>query len=229
MLSIYPVHTHQHLLAAGPPVAGVDHQVADGPGFVLIEEILDMADAAVGGGDVIARHHMAAAQVHVIGRHLGVAGRALGHGLDGSGQRQGQQGQRVESPQLAAGPVGRVVVVTEVVAFMLARHRTMGVDARAGRDLAPGQRDVQRLAAAHGLAHRIGRDQHLAAGQPGAGVDHQVADRPGLVVEIGLQDMADLAVGGGDVRSGQLADAVQHGGSAISQSGQHAAPPCRWL
>jgi len=37
-------------------------------------------------------------------------------------------------------------------------------------------------------------DQNLSAGQPVAGVNHQVADRPGLIIGQKIFHMADLAV-----------------------------------
>lgn len=38
--------------------------------------------------------------------------------------------------------------------------------------------------------------KHRAAGQPGAGVDDEVADNPVIVLEVEVFDVPDLAVGG---------------------------------
>jgi len=42
------------------------------------------------------------------------------------------------------------------------------------------------------------RDQHLAAGKPKSRIDDEVANCPGLVVEIKILHFADGAIGGAD-------------------------------
>jgi hypothetical protein len=101
--------------------------------------------------------------------------------------------------------------VAQQLALVLARHGLVGVHIGAVLDLLAGQRHVHALMAAQWLAHGIGRNQHLAAGQPGAGVDHQVADGPGAVIEEGPLHVADFAVVGNEGGTVEMADAVQHG------------------
>lgn len=48
-----------------PPILGVDHQVMDAPVVFLHQEVLDMADFAVAGVNVIAGHRLDAAQMRI--------------------------------------------------------------------------------------------------------------------------------------------------------------------
>src|SRR4029450_2893028 len=54
-----PLRRDQHA-PAGQPVPRVDDDVADGPRLVVDQEVLDVAEVAVGGADVVA-HHVAGA------------------------------------------------------------------------------------------------------------------------------------------------------------------------
>src|ERR1700733_6337009 len=61
-----PPRRHEHLVT-NPPIAGVDDQVANRPGAILDEQVLDMADITVGRMYMIADHDRATPQVDVVG------------------------------------------------------------------------------------------------------------------------------------------------------------------
>jgi len=51
---------------SGPPVAGVDDQIADRPRFIVKDEILDVTNLAILGLDMVARHFMTAPKVMIV-------------------------------------------------------------------------------------------------------------------------------------------------------------------
>ena len=54
------------------------------------------------------------------------------------------------------------------------------------------------------------RNQYQASRQPRAGVHDHVTNRPVLVVEVEVLNVADFAIGGSEFVSVQLFDAAQH-------------------
>ena len=57
---IYPVWRYQHFLAQ-PPIAGIDHQIADAPGLVIDDEVVHVADRVVAPLNVVASDLLGAA------------------------------------------------------------------------------------------------------------------------------------------------------------------------
>src|SRR3546814_17836573 len=87
----------------GPPVAGIDDQVADRPIRVVDQERLDMADVLVGGVDVVAGDVPGALQMPVA-RSLARVGLALVAG-DRRYRRHYGPGDDCQARQ-RAGPLG---------------------------------------------------------------------------------------------------------------------------
>ena len=188
-----------------------------------------MPDLAVDGLDVVTDDRLAIAQVRIVLAMPGLPGLgerrllALAFGavdavdaVDAVAGKTGPQRVRIEAlaPQAPAAPVNRVAVVAQVVALLLARHRPIGVDARAVADLCLGDGHRQRAAGPVGLVDGDRRDQHLAAVPPGPRLDHQVADGPGIVVEVEVLDLSNRTIGGCDAEVFQVFQAAQHGGSS---------------
>jgi hypothetical protein len=46
--------------------------------------------------------------------------------------------------------------------------------------------------AVRGGLRLLGRDENITAAEPITGIDHRIADNPGLVIEIKVFDLADL-------------------------------------
>ena len=86
--------------------------------------------------------------------------------------------------------------MVELLAFMLSRHRLVGVYGWAVPDLLPGQRNLDDLRTAEWLIDCAGQNQQLAPGKPLAGINDEVADRPRRVVKVRLLNDSDLAVAG---------------------------------
>ena len=60
-----PLRRYQDFLS-GQPVAGINHHVANGPSIVVDDEVIDMADLAIGGLDRVAGNILHAAQVGMV-------------------------------------------------------------------------------------------------------------------------------------------------------------------
>lgn len=75
------------------------------------------------------------------------------------------------------------------------RDRPVGVDVWTVLHLLFSDRDGQNLLRPARVADPDWRDQHLSARQPGAGVDHEIANYPRFVIEIEILHLADAAVG----------------------------------
>jgi hypothetical protein len=69
---------------------------------------------------------------------------------------------------------------------------------------------------------RNGRDQHLAARQPGSGIDHEVANHPGIVFEVEVLDVSDLAIGGTDLVVFEVFQVAQHEECSFEDADQSA-------
>src|ERR1700730_1421736 len=120
-----------------------------------------------------------------------------------------------QAPAIWPLPVVALVVVARDRLLLLPVHRLVALHRRAPLHLLLGEIDQDLVA---GLAHREGGDQHLTAGQPGAGVDHEIANGPAEVVEEEIGHASEVAVDGGD------REALESAGWL-----EHRAPPCRWI
>jgi hypothetical protein len=80
-----------------------------------------------------------------------------------------------------------------VVDLLLSRHWLVRIDIRALFHLGFGQLRVDALAVPVDSTEGHRRDQHLPIGQPTAGIDDQMANREGRVVEVEGVDPSDVA------------------------------------
>src|ERR1700730_7753874 len=119
------------------------------------------------------------------------------------------------APAIRPLPVIALVVVARDRLLLLPVHRLVAPDWRAALHLLLGEIDQDLVP---GLAHRKRGDQDLTAGQPGAGVDHEIANGPAEVVEVEIGHTSEIAVDGGD------REALESAGWL-----EHRAPPCRWI
>jgi hypothetical protein len=94
--------------------------------------------------------------------------------------------------------------------FHRALDRLRQVDVGAVRDLGLGQVDRQGAADEVRRVGGLRRQQHLAAGQPGPGIDHEVAHQPARVVEVEILDRADRAIGFPQLQAFEVGNAVEH-------------------
>jgi len=94
--------------------------------------------------------------------------------------------------------------------FLLGRYRQVLADIGALLDLIDGERDRHHLVPGDRFLDDLGDQQHAAAGQPAAGVGHQIADRPVGIVEIEILDGPQLAVGGADGIAAKVVVFVKH-------------------
>src|SRR5215470_1606681 len=185
-----PLRRHQDL-AARQPVARVDDAVADRPRLRVDEEVLDVAELAVGRLDVVAHHVARAPEIGIrvlpLPRlHLLLECRRLGRR-----DRERRMGQL--APAIGTEPVVRIAVVLREGDLTLAVDRAIGVDRRAVLHLLLGQRGPEPRGAGHQPKGER-RDQHAAAREPCPGVDDEIANRPGPIVEIQILHAADIAV-----------------------------------
>ena len=202
-----PVGRNQHLLAR-PPVLGIDHEVTDRPLGLVDHDILDMADASVGGFDIIAGHLVGAAELgiaKIAGLHiLGVFG--------GRGRRDRHRpcrnhpaGCRIAK---AAIPIGRPAVIAVDVGLHLARHRLVTGKARRVLDLLLVEIDRIFAHIRVRLTKRTWRQQHLATGKPCPGVHDDPSHAEMAFVEQQIVNAADRAILGAKLISGDEGTAL---------------------
>jgi len=86
----------------------------------------------------------------------------------------------------------------------------MRIDVGAGLNLLFSQRHIQSLGWPVHMEDREWRDQHLPAAKPAAGFDREVADCPGLIVEVELIYSSKLSVRGLNRETFQKCDIRQH-------------------
>jgi hypothetical protein len=98
------------------------------------------------------------------------------------------------APEGAAVPIGGIAEVGQVVELLLARDRSLRVDVRTLSHLIPGERNAQHLVRLVALLDCDRRDQHLALRQPMPRLDDEVANHPGLVVDIQVVDLPDWSI-----------------------------------
>src|SRR6266508_731337 len=209
-----PFRRDQHL-AARQPVPRVDDEVADGPRLVVDEKVFHVAEVAVGRLDVVAHHVARAAEIGV--HALTLAGEHLLFDLvrlqrcDRHAGVREVGGARVRdlTPAERSDPVIGIAVVPGVIDLQIPVDGPIGVDRRAVLDLILRQRRLQPRGTGD-RAEREGRDEHLPAGQPRAGLDDVVANRPRVVVEVKVLRAADVAVGRLDRDSLELACRSEH-------------------
>src|SRR5262245_12183434 len=198
-LPVFPAHAPDPLgrdqdLTAGKPVSCVDDDVADRPRLVVDQEIFDVAEVAVGRVDVVAHHVTRAPQMRV-----GVLALAddllLDLTVDGVRLRRGggQHGIRELSPPIRAVPVVGIPVILREGDFPLPVDRPVGLHRRTVAHLLLRQRRAQPRGSGNRLK-RERRDQYLSARQPRPGVDDEITDRPGLIVEVQILNATDVAV-----------------------------------
>src|SRR5262245_26835972 len=123
-----PVRRHEDVLAR-PPVARADFHVANGPRAILDEEVLDVADVAVGGLDVVAGHGAGAPEVWITLRH------GLLHRWQDRRPARRKQRIGLGAPRVGTGPVVGIAVVARVLDLVLAIDGDPRVDAGAVFDL----------------------------------------------------------------------------------------------
>src|ERR1039458_2885821 len=116
------------------------------------------------------------------------------------------QARRVErgAPQIGATPIIGIPVIPEVCGLVLPGDGLVRVDVGAILNLLFRQRHLQSLGLKVRLDYREWRDQHSPAAKPAAGVYHEVADGPCIIVEIELIDRSKLAVRSSDHKTLQL-------------------------
>src|SRR5688500_14494015 len=97
-----PVDADDHVFS-GPPVAGIDDQVPNGPRLLVDEEVLDVAELAIGRFDAEARHFPSTEQMRTIFR---------GSARFGDLRREEKlRRERAGAPALRPDPVQGIAVV----------------------------------------------------------------------------------------------------------------------
>src|SRR6185312_15095997 len=125
-------------LVTQPPVARVHDQVANGPGFLIDQQVLHVADTAIARFDVIVHHCLAAAQVRVAilipggfkSSAVAVRLRPILFGMEpavGPIHQHHARGEAI-APRSDAAPIGGVAIVPKVAHFVLPRDRPVSVD-----------------------------------------------------------------------------------------------------
>src|ERR1035441_10606706 len=160
-----------------------------------------MADFTIGRFNVIASNVFATAQMRI--RRLSPD--PLHHPF-GRSSCWNSQARRVErgAPQIGATPIIGIPVIPEVCGLVLPGDGLVRVDVGAILNLLFRQRHIQSLGLKVRLDYREWREKHSAASKPAAGVYHEVADGPCIIVEIELIDRSKLAVRSSDPKTLQL-------------------------
>jgi hypothetical protein len=113
--------------------------------------------------------------------------------------------------------------------LLLARHRLVQIARGAVLDLLARQAGDDPAALGIDAADHGRRQQHPPAGQPGPGVDDEVADQRALVVEIDVAQRADLAVVGLNRKAPEVSEAAQHRLSPALCGPMANAAPAGWV
>ncbi len=150
-----------------------------------------MANFAVGRFHVIAGDGFGAAQVRIRGLSFDSARPRFRRS-----SHWNRQARRVarRAPQVGTTPIIGISVIQVVFGLVLPGDRLMRVDVRAILHLLFRQRHIQSLGWPVRVEYGDWRDQHLPAAQPAAGFYREVADGPGLIVEIELIHGSKLSV-----------------------------------
>src|SRR5256885_1986080 len=194
-------------LPAGPPVPRVDDAVADRPRLGVDEEVFDVAEVAVRRVDVVAHHVAGAPEVGIRVLPLVCQQLLLERARLGHRDRQGRVGQI--APAIRADPIIRIAVVLRERDLALPVYRAVRVDRRAALHLLLRQRRPEpRGTGDHLKGER--RDQDLTARQPRPGIDDEIANGPGVIVEIQILNAADIAVHRLDRDTLEVASSPEH-------------------
>jgi hypothetical protein len=81
------------------------------------------------------------------------------------------------------------------------------VDFRTVSDLFAGQVYRQRETVRQGWTNRVWRNQNFPAGEPLTRVDDIITDRPFVIVEVDVVDVADRSIGGNQGRAAEFSNA----------------------
>src|SRR5688500_4605072 len=57
---------HQHARPFGRVVAGVDDQMSNDPGLIVDQEVIDVADLAIGRGQTVTEHRLATPETTIV-------------------------------------------------------------------------------------------------------------------------------------------------------------------
>src|SRR5664280_2449715 len=157
----------------------IDDEITNRPRLVIDDKILDVANLAVQGLDVITTHSMSAAQM-VIPRFPTLVGFppffTVTHNAG------------ISSPTVWAAPIHRVSIIPVVGLLELSRDGLVTVQGWTVLDLLFGQIDGDVLLFFHHGDPRIRGNQHLPARKPVSCVGDQIANRPVLVIEVEFLD-----------------------------------------
>src|SRR6185312_14961378 len=149
-----PLRRNEYLVTQ-PPVARVYHQVPNGPGFLIDQQVLHVADAAIARFDVIVHHCLAAAQVRVAilipggfkSSAVAVRLHPILFGMEpavGAIHQHHARGEAI-TPGPDAAPIGGVAIVPKVAHFVLPRDGLVRVDVGTVLHLFLRDRDRQRF------------------------------------------------------------------------------------
>src|SRR5664280_174322 len=109
----------------------------------------------------------------------------------------------------ATGPVHRATVIVGETCFVLEVNGQAPIPLGAVLDLLPRHVYVDLAFVPTDATCPVGRNQHPLAEPPVAGVDHQKADFPGLIVDEKIVDVTDRSVGSLDLISAEIPFAPQ--------------------
>src|SRR5690625_4791332 len=188
-----PLWRDQHDLPR-PPVPRVHHQIANGGAVLLDGEILDMADIAIIGSDMIAGDLIGAAEMRVA-RRFGLA-RNVGIGCR---VHQPTNARRAKRKTVIRIPIGWPAVMAMDLRLELARDGRIAVEPRRIFGLFAGEIDGEAPLPHKGAGKPRKRQEHAPPRQPGAGVDHRPAYRPAGIVEEQIIQAPDRAIACMDV------------------------------
>src|SRR5579884_380767 len=171
-----------------PPVPGIDGDETDAPAGIVHEKILDVADLAVDGMDMVPGDGGDAAKMRIA-----FVGPSFARPRAGQERRRGERHSHRAARHVAT-PIGVPAVVIVDMGLQLPRHRLIRVDIRAVLDLLHRQFDRELAQGAIGLPEGRKRQKDFATGKPIAGVDDQPSDGPANILEQQVADGPEPAV-----------------------------------
>ena len=168
-----------------PPVPGIHDEITKRPRLVVNDKIFDVANLAVQGLEMVARHLVGASQMAIpCFRTFGEFSPLVTVALN----------VRIISPHRGTAPIRRPTIITVVVILELPGHGLVTVQGRTVLDLLFGQINRKMLLAFDHAVQRIRGNEHLPAREPVSRVGDQIANGPVPVVEVEFFDLPDLAV-----------------------------------
>ena len=174
-----------------PPIAGIDHQIADAPGLVIDDEVVHVADRVVAPLNVVTSDFLGAAQMHVATDLARTVQRQVVPRL-----AREQTRIHTHTPGIRVPPVDGVLIVAGIGMLVLAGHRLVRIDARAVLDLVHRQSQMEATSRPLDIAERDWRDQHLTSIEKSSSFDDEVAYRPVLVIQQEIRKVSDVTIAG---------------------------------